>query len=128
VVADRQRLRQIVVNLVNNACKYTPEGGRVDVIAVHDGDHVRIDVRDTGVGITPAAQDHIFTPFYRADNPLREQAGGTGLGLSITKTLVDLHGGEIWFESNEGEGSTFSFTLPLGTNDWTPAEWLGDIN
>jgi PAS domain S-box-containing protein len=127
VIADRQRLRQIIVNLVNNACKYTPEGGRVDVIVRNEFDKIRIDVRDNGVGITEGAQEHIFTPFFRADNPLREQAGGTGLGLSITKTLVDLHGGEIWFKSNEGEGSTFSFTLPLGNNDWTPAEWLSDI-
>jgi signal transduction histidine kinase len=127
VVADRQRLRQIVVNLVNNACKYTPEGGRVDVVARNGGDKLRVDVRDTGVGIAPEAQAHIFTPFYRADNPLREQAGGTGLGLSITKTLVDLHGGEIWFESHEGQGSTFSFTLPLGANDWLPAEWLEQV-
>lgn len=127
VIADRQRLRQIIVNLVNNACKYTPEGGRVDVIVRNEFDKIRIDVRDNGVGIAEGAQEHIFTPFFRADNPLREQAGGTGLGLSITKTLVDLHGGEIWFKSNEGEGSTFSFTLPLGNNDWTPAEWLSDI-
>jgi PAS domain S-box-containing protein len=127
VVADRQRLRQIVVNLVNNACKYTPEGGRVDVVARNGGDKLRVDVRDTGVGIAEQSQSHIFTPFYRADNPLREQAGGTGLGLSITKTLVDLHGGEIWFESHEGQGSTFSFTLPLGANDWLPAEWLEQV-
>jgi signal transduction histidine kinase len=127
VVADRQRLRQIVVNLVNNACKYTPEGGHVDVVARNGGEKLRVDVRDTGVGIAQDAQSHIFTPFYRADNPLREQAGGTGLGLSITKTLIDLHGGEIWFESHEGQGSTFSFTLPLGANDWLPAEWLEQV-
>jgi signal transduction histidine kinase len=128
IVADRQRLRQIVVNLVNNACKYTPEGGHVDVIALNCGDKLRVDVRDTGVGIAEEAHSHIFTPFFRADNPLREQAGGTGLGLSITKTLVDLHGGEIWFESHEGQGTTFSFTLPIGASDWLPAEWLGQVN
>ena len=114
VMADRQRLRQIAVNLVGNACKYTPEGGHVDVIARCNGDQVRVDVRDTGVGIAEAAQPHIFTPFFRADNPLRDLVGGTGLGLSITKTLVELHGGQIWFETREGEGTTFSFTLPLG--------------
>ena len=123
VVADRQRLRQVVVNLVSNACKYTPEGGHVDVVARNGGDRVRVDVRDTGVGIAEAARPHIFTPFFRADNPLREQAGGTGLGLSITKTLVELHGGEIWFETHEGAGTTFSFTLPLN-GEWLPAEWL----
>ncbi len=127
VVADRQRMRQVVVNLVNNACKYTPDGGHVDVIARSCDDKLRVDVRDTGVGIAESARSHIFTPFFRADNPLREQAGGTGLGLSITKTLVDLHGGDIWFESREGEGTTFSFTLPLGASDWMPAEWLGQV-
>ncbi|HET9220978.1 MAG TPA: ATP-binding protein, partial [Roseiflexaceae bacterium] len=115
-------------NLVNNACKYTPEGGHVDVVARNCGDKLRVDVRDTGVGIAEEAHGHIFTPFFRADNPLREQAGGTGLGLSITKTLVNLHGGEIWFESHEGQGTTFSFTLPIGANDWLPAEWLGQVN
>jgi PAS domain S-box-containing protein len=123
ITADRQRVRQIVVNLVNNACKYTTEGGHVDVIARNGNDRLRIDVRDTGVGIAEAAQPFIFTPFFRADNPLRDQVGGTGLGLSITKTLVELHGGEIWFETRESEGTTFSFTLPLG-GDWLPAEWL----
>ncbi|NOK63124.1 MAG: hypothetical protein GFH23_1086688n75, partial [Chloroflexi bacterium AL-N1] len=120
VTADRQRVRQIIVNLVNNACKYTEAGGHVDLILQNGGDSIRIDVRDNGVGISEEARNHIFTPFFRADNPLRETAGGTGLGLSITKTLVDLHGGSIWFESNEEQGTTFSFTLPLGNTDWKP--------
>jgi PAS domain S-box-containing protein len=123
VVADRSRVRQVVVNLVGNACKYTPEGGHVDVVLCNGGDKLRVDVRDTGVGITEEAQPHIFTPFFRADNPLRDQVGGTGLGLSITKRLVELHGGEIWFDTHEGSGTTFSFTLPI-TADWHPADWL----
>lgn len=113
VQADRQRLQQILVNLVGNACKYTPPGGQVDVFLRNGGGEVQIDIRDTGVGITAEAQPHIFTPFYRADNPLRDEVGGTGLGLSITRKLVELHGGRIWFESDEGRGSTFSFTLPV---------------
>jgi signal transduction histidine kinase len=124
IMADRQRLRQITVNLVGNACKYTPVGGHVDVSLRNGGNRLRVDVRDTGVGISPDAQRHIFTPFFRADNPLRDEVGGTGLGLSITKRLVELHGGEIWFETSEGQGTTFSFTLPLDANEWTPAEWL----
>ncbi|MBK9943990.1 MAG: GAF domain-containing protein [Kouleothrix sp.] len=124
IMADRQRLRQITVNLVGNACKYTPVGGHVDVSLRNGGNRLRVDVRDTGVGISPDAQRHIFTPFFRADNPLRDEVGGTGLGLSITKRLVELHGGEIWFETSEGKGTTFSFTLPLDANEWTPAEWL----
>ncbi len=123
VVADRSRVRQIVVNLVSNACKYTPEGGHVDLVLSNGSDKLRVDVRDTGVGITEEAQPHIFTPFFRADNPLRDQVGGTGLGLNITKRLVELHGGEIWFETRQGLGTTFSFTLPLSA-DWHPADWL----
>jgi PAS domain S-box-containing protein len=123
VMADRQRLRQIAVNLVSNACKYTPSGGRVDVLLRNGGNRLRVDVHDTGVGIREDARRHIFTPFFRADNPLRDEVGGTGLGLSITKKLVELHGGEIWFDTDEGSGTTFSFTLPLD-GDWTPAAWL----
>ncbi|NTV63796.1 MAG: GAF domain-containing protein [Oscillochloris sp.] len=116
VLADRQRIEQIAVNLIGNACKYTPRGGSV-WIGLHNGnDELRVDVRDTGVGINDEAKQHIFTPFYRADNPLRDEVGGTGLGLSITRRLVELHGGKIWFESIANQGSTFSFTLPLQTN------------
>ncbi|HNP72216.1 MAG TPA: ATP-binding protein [Kouleothrix sp.] len=124
IMADRQRLRQIAVNLVSNACKYTPMGGHVDITLRNGGNRLRIDIRDTGVGISEDARRYIFTPFFRADNPLRDEVGGTGLGLSITKRLVELHGGEIWFDTNEGSGTTFSFTLPLDAHEWTPAEWL----
>ena len=113
ITADRQRLRQIMVNLVGNACKYTPSGGHVRVGLRNGAGELRIDVSDTGVGIAPESQKYIFTPFYRADNPLRDEVGGSGLGLSITRKLVELHGGRIWFESAEGVGSTFSFTLPV---------------
>jgi signal transduction histidine kinase len=126
VMADRQRLRQIAVNLVGNACKYTQSGGHVDIVLRNGGNRLRVDVRDTGVGINEDAQRYIFTPFFRADNPLRDEVGGTGLGLSITKRLVELHGGEIWFDTHEGQGSTFSFTLPLD-GDWKPAEWLDQL-
>lgn len=113
VLADRQRIEQVAVNLIGNACKYTPHGGAVWVALRNGGNELRVDVRDTGVGIPEEAKPHIFTPFYRADNPLRDEVGGTGLGLSITRKLVELHGGRIWFESSVDKGSTFSFTLPL---------------
>ncbi|EFO80592.1 multi-sensor signal transduction histidine kinase [Oscillochloris trichoides DG-6] len=117
VVADRQRIEQIAVNLIGNACKYTPRGGTV-WIGMHNGNgELRVDVRDTGVGISEEAKSHIFTPFYRADNPLRDEVGGTGLGLSITQRLVELHGGRIWFESEVNAGSTFSFVLPIKPED-----------
>lgn len=127
VPADRQRMRQIALNLISNACKYTPIGGHVDIRLRNGGARLQVDVRDTGVGIAPEAQQHIFTPFFRADNPLRDEAGGTGLGLSITKRLVELHGGEIWFDTHEGQGTTFSFALPLGGAQWQPAEWLEQV-
>ncbi|NTU79811.1 MAG: GAF domain-containing protein, partial [Chloroflexales bacterium] len=113
ISADRQRVAQIAVNLIGNACKYTPRGGHVRVAMCNGGGEVRVDVCDTGVGIPPEAHPHIFTPFFRADNSLRDEVGGTGLGLSITRKLVELHGGRIWFESRVNEGSTFSFALPV---------------
>jgi signal transduction histidine kinase len=122
VRADRQRVEQIAVNLIGNACKYTPRGGAVWVALHNGGGELRVDVRDTGVGITEEAKQHIFTPFYRADNPLRDEVGGTGLGLSITRRLVELHGGRIWFVSAVNQGSTFSFVLPLAQQDEPQAQ------
>ncbi len=113
IYADRAAMTQVTINLLGNACKYTPGGGHVDVRLRNGKGRLRVDVRDNGVGITPDAQPHIFTPFYRADNPLRDEVGGTGLGLSISQRLIELHGGRIWFESATGVGSTFSFSLPL---------------
>jgi signal transduction histidine kinase len=117
IYADRAAMKQIAVNLLGNACKYTPGGGHVDVCLSNGKGRLRVDVRDNGVGIAPDAQSHIFTPFYRADNPLRDEVGGTGLGLSISQRLIELHGGRIWFESTTGVGSTFSFSLPLSENE-----------
>jgi signal transduction histidine kinase len=113
VMADRQRVAQIVMNLVGNACKYTPPGGCVRVALRNGGGAIEVLVRDSGVGISEQAKPRIFSRFFRADNPLRDKVKGTGLGLAITKMLVELHGGKIWFESEEGQGSTFVFTLPV---------------
>ncbi len=124
ISADRQRLRQIILNLLGNACKYTSEGGNVDVQLWGEEDVLRLDIRDNGVGIAEEAHPFIFTPFFRADNPLRDAVGGTGLGLSITRTLVELHGGRIWFASEEGEGSVFSVQLPVHIGEWEPVNWL----
>jgi signal transduction histidine kinase len=122
VSADRQRIEQVAVNLIGNACKYTPRGGAVWVDLRSGGDELRVDVRDTGVGIAEDAKRHIFTPFYRADNPLRDVAGGTGLGLSIAKALIEQHGGEMWVSSEIGKGSTFSFIIPLQQTEVTAEE------
>lgn len=110
--ADRDRVQQVVSNLVGNAVKYTPEGGHVTVRAAsRDHDRVQVDVRDNGIGIPPAEQPQLFERFYRT-RAGRKQSGGTGLGLAIARSLVELHGGEIWCESDGRSGTTFSFTLP----------------
>jgi signal transduction histidine kinase len=112
VNADRRRLRQVLVALLENACKYSLADGHVSVRArAHDG-LVRVDVQDNGVGIREVDQPMICTPFFRGESPLKEGRYG-GLNLAITKMLVALHGGQLWFESVESQGSTFSFSLPI---------------
>jgi two-component system phosphate regulon sensor histidine kinase PhoR len=112
VRADRKRVPQILAALFDNACRFTLPGGRVEVHAGVDSGEVRVDVQDTGVGIRESELPRVFTPFFRGENPLKEGRYG-GLHLAIAKMLVELHGGQIWFTSVEGQGSTFSFTLPV---------------
>ncbi|MBK9942273.1 MAG: GAF domain-containing protein [Kouleothrix sp.] len=114
ISADLRRVTQVVLNLVSNAVKYTYPGALVHLRAfVNPAGLLQIDVEDNGVGLSPDQQQHLFRRFYRADNPLRDEVGGTGLGLSIAKSFIELHGGEIWVQSELGNGSTFSFMLPL---------------
>jgi len=114
VMADGARLTQVVMNLVSNAVKYTyPEGAVKLRAGLNPAGLLQVDVIDNGVGISPEQQQHLFRRFYRADNPLRDEAGGTGLGLSIAKSYVEMHGGQMWVESEPGKGSTFSFIIPL---------------
>ena len=114
IVADLRRVTQVVLNLVSNAVKYTYPGATVHLRAFQNpAGLLQIDVEDNGVGLSPEQQQHLFRRFYRADNPLRDEVGGTGLGLSIAKSFIELHGGEIWVQSELGKGSTFSFMLPL---------------
>ena len=113
VYADPDRVTQILTNLVDNAIKYTPTGGRIAVDAEVVSQFVHVHVIDNGIGISEEDQEKLFTRFFRADNPLVQASSGTGLGLTIVKAIVELHGGEIWFKSALGEGSTFSFSLPL---------------
>jgi signal transduction histidine kinase len=114
---DRGRLIQILTNLVSNAYKYTPNDGEIHITV--DGqadssspDRLTVSVRDTGLGISPEDQQKLFTKFFRADDPRVRDVPGTGLGLSITKSLVEMHKGEIWFESAPDQGTIFTFTLP----------------
>lgn len=110
--ADPAALRQILLNLVDNALKYTPAGGRVEIVAALAGDRVRIDVRDTGIGIPRADMDRIFERFYRVDKARSRQLGGTGLGLAIVKHLMEAQQGTISVESALNRGSTFTMLLP----------------
>ena len=118
---DEARLGQVFVNLVHNAVKFSPNGGEV-VIAVRPADAEReliASVQDHGIGIPRAAQARIFERFYKVDRARvrGETPGGTGLGLAIARHIVEQHGGRIWLESTEGDGSTFSFALPLVSED-----------
>ncbi|HSC49930.1 MAG TPA: ATP-binding protein [Gaiellaceae bacterium] len=112
VAADADKVRQVVVNLVENAIKYSPDGGRVEV-GVEEGDGaIRFHVRDEGLGVAPEDQERIFEKFYRADPQMVRGVGGTGLGLYICKELIDRMGGRIWVEPNGDRGSNFVFELP----------------
>jgi signal transduction histidine kinase len=121
VLADPEKLQQIVLNLLGNAVKFTPEGGKVEVSAqlaplLPAADSVRavkISVHDSGIGVPPEHQKRVFDPFFQVDNSSTREYGGTGLGLSIVKRLVEAHGGVVWVESDSSKGSTFSFTVPL---------------
>ena len=112
LVADRTKVKQILLNLLSNAIKFTAQG-RVAVSVQAEPGAVRVKVSDTGIGIRAEDLARLFEPFQQLDNPVTRGAGGTGLGLAISKKFVELHGGRIWAESRESQGSTFHFTLPL---------------
>ena len=113
IQADPARMTQIMINLLSNAYKYTPEGGRISVRAWAQEGYVHCAVSDTGIGISPQNLARLFTKFFRSDNPTVRGIPGTGLGLSIVKSLVELQGGTIKVESQVGEGTTFMFTIPI---------------
>ena len=129
VLADSTKIRQVLVHLIANAIKFTPRGGDVTIAATvgplspsdDEGPAladpgrfgIRVSVIDTGIGITPMAQARIFEPFFQVDQSTTREYGGTGLGLSLAKTYVEAHGGSIWVQSQPGEGSTFTLSLPV---------------
>jgi len=113
VKADRSRVLQILSNLLSNACSYTPPEGSITIRAYKKDGFIQVDVADTGIGIPPEEQPKIFQRFFRGSHPLVKEKQGTGLGLYITKSLVELLGGQIWFQSEPGKGTTFSFILPV---------------
>jgi two-component system phosphate regulon sensor histidine kinase PhoR len=110
--ADADMVTQVLLNLIDNAIKYTPEKGAVKIAAGNDAAFIRINVADNGIGIPEKDIPRVFERFYRVDKGRSRDLGGTGLGLSIVKHTVQAHGGEVHVESTLGEGSTFSFTIP----------------
>lgn len=117
VCADRDRVIQIVTNLVSNAHKYTPDGGHIWISARVTDDDVQVAVRDDGLGLSEEEQAQLFSRFFRARSAVVQRASGTGLGLAITQQLITLQGGQIQVVSAPGQGSTFSFTLPVAPGD-----------
>lgn len=112
VVVDRDRILQVFENLIGNAVKFTESGGEIWVRAQEDGAEIRFTITDTGVGIAEKDLPYLFSPFWQA---LTGDEDGSGLGLAIARGIVEAHGGQIWAESSEGQGSTFTFTLPIST-------------
>jgi signal transduction histidine kinase len=110
---DERKVKQILVNLLSNAVKFTPEGGQVSVSANVGESALIVSVTDTGIGIAKEDQDAIFEEFRQAGADYAQKHEGTGLGLTLTRKFVEMHGGKIWVESEPGQGSTFTFTLPI---------------
>jgi signal transduction histidine kinase len=121
VTGDPLRLKQVVVNLVDNAIKYTPVGGDVNVSVTAEDMKAVLRVSDTGIGIPPAALPLVFDRFYRADEARSRESGGTGLGLSIVKAICSAHGGAASVESVEGKGTTLRVELPLLVHSMPPS-------
>ena len=132
ITADGRKLKQIMYNLLSNAAKFTPDGGQISVTAhpynpegedasgkdSNNGSSIIVGVADNGVGISPEDFDRIFKPFEQIENSSSRKFQGTGLGLSLTQKLVELHGGQIWGESEGlGKGSTFRFTIPTESKE-----------
>jgi signal transduction histidine kinase len=119
VYGDREKVEQILTNLIGNSIKFTPEGGEISVSAkpFDEENMVAISVRDSGIGIPEDQLEKIFEKFHQVEDSLRRSTTGTGLGLAITKGLVEAHHGKIWVESEVGKGSTFTFTLPMSKGE-----------
>jgi signal transduction histidine kinase len=113
VRADQRKIKQVLLNLLSNSVKFTPEGGRVTLAAHRHLTHVEIAVSDTGIGIAPGDQEAVFEEFRQIESDYVKKQEGTGLGLTLARKFVELHGGRIGVKSELGKGSTFSFTLPI---------------
>jgi signal transduction histidine kinase len=112
IAADERKFKQILLNLLTNAVKFTPDGGRIKISARREADELMVAVHDTGIGIAPEDQQAVFEEFRQVGRNYTNKQEGTGLGLTLTRKFVELHGGRIWLESELGKGSTFMFTIP----------------
>ncbi len=117
VCADKAKIRQVLLNLLSNSIKFTPDGGKLKIEAIREDNWCQVSVIDNGIGIKKEDQERLFEPFCQLDSPLNKERGGTGLGLAIAKQIIEKHSGRIWVESEYGKGSRFTFTLPLATTD-----------
>ena len=116
VYSDPETLRAVVQNLLENSIKYTMEKGRIEIDIKKDNDHLLVSVADNGIGIPKDQEKNVFEKFFRASNAIKQETDGSGLGLFISKTIIEKNNGKIWFETEEGKGSTFYFTVPLEDN------------
>jgi signal transduction histidine kinase len=114
IMMDERRVKQVMFNLLSNAVKFTPDGGAIRVEGKKEGKELIISVSDTGIGIAPEDQERIFEEFYQTRSSITGKTPGTGLGLPVTRSIVEMHSGRIWVESEgPGKGSRFTFTLPV---------------
>jgi signal transduction histidine kinase len=121
-LADRNRVHQVLFNLLDNAVRFTPEGGHVGISAARRNGCVEVRVADTGLGIPEEHLPRLFERFYRVDPARSRGDGGTGIGLAIARSVIEAHGGRIWAESSPGRGSVFAFELPVAGPDDTEEE------
>ena len=117
IIGDRARIEQVLMNIISNALKYTPNGGTIDISSGSTGANVWVKVEDNGIGIPQEDLERVFDRFYRVEKARSREAGGTGLGLSIAKEIVTRHGGDLMIESTQGVGTTVTMTLPVGGAD-----------
>jgi len=113
VSVDKEKMELAVQNLLENSVKYTPEGGKINISLEKNDRNIVFKIKDTGVGIPEDQHERIFTKFFRSDNVIRMETEGSGLGLYTTRNIIDAHKGKIWFDSKEGEGTIFYFTIPI---------------